>query len=57
MREAQAFFGGRFGRQTIDDIVQDIEAFHRRSKDGDPRPFGIVMLYLAARLRLARAEN
>ena len=49
--------GGRFGRQTIDDLAQDIEAFHRRSRDGDEKPFGIVMLYLAARLRLARAEN
>ena len=57
MREAQAFLGNRFGRQTIDDLVQDIEAFHRRSRDGDEKPFGIVLLYLAARLRLVKPEN
>ncbi|MDE0718521.1 MAG: hypothetical protein OXH64_11350, partial [Rhodospirillaceae bacterium] len=31
---------GRFGKQTIDDLVQDIEAFHRRSRDGEAKPFG-----------------
>ena len=48
--------GGRFGKQTIDDIVQDIEAFHRRSRDGEAKPFGIVMLYLASHLRTAKPE-
>ncbi len=48
---------GRFGRQTIDDLVKDIEEFHRRSRDGDAKPFGIVMLYLASRLRTAKPKT
>ena len=57
VESVQNMLTGRFGRQTIDDLVKDIEEFHRRSRDGDAKPFGIVMLYLASRLRTAKPKT
>ena len=56
VESVENMLAGRFGRQTIDDLVKDIEEFHRRSRDGDAKPFGIVMLYLASRLRTAKPK-
>ncbi len=56
VESVQNMLARRFDKQTIDDLVKDIEAFHRRSRDGEAKPFGIVMLYLASRLRLAKPE-
>jgi len=56
VKSVKDMLGSRFGKQTIDDLVQDIEEFHRRSRDGEAKPFGIVLLYLASRLRMAQPE-
>ena len=56
VESVQNMLARRFDKQTIDDLVKDIEAFHRRSRDGDAKPFGIVVLYLASRLRTAKPE-
>ena len=53
----EKFLSRRFSKETIDGFIEEMHEFHRRSRDDRPIPFGIVMLYLAARLRLARAEN
>lgn len=49
--------GGRLGGVELDDgSAANFEAFHRRSRDGEAKPFGIVMLYLASHLRMAKPE-